>query len=57
METREYKDYKNFRLHDVKYANGGYHAISYGHCVKPRLKTRYANDKACSHFQKREKTK
>lgn len=51
METRECKDCKNFRLHYVKYANGGYHAKSYDHCVKPRLKKRYANDKACSHFQ------
>ncbi len=54
METRACKTCKNFRLHYIKYANGSYNPLAYGHCVKPRLKKRYADDKACPHYCERE---
>lgn len=44
---------KNFRLHYIKRARGSYAALHYGHCVKPRLKKRYIDDKACTHWQKK----
>ncbi len=47
MENKSCKNCKNFRLHYIKYARGNYRALQYGHCVKPRLKKRYADEKAC----------
>ena len=43
-----------FRLHYIRYASGKYMALTYGHCVKPRLKKRYARDAACCHWQGKE---
>ena len=43
----------NFRLHYIKYSRGNYRALSYGHCVKPRLKKRYAEDNACAYWQEK----
>lgn len=36
-----------FRLHYIRYSDTDYSELSYGHCVKPRLKKRYSDDKAC----------
>lgn len=41
---------KNFRLHYIKYSRGNYTPLSYGHCVKPRLKKRYVSDPACAYW-------
>ncbi len=45
---------KHFRLHYIKYASRHYHPLHYGHCVKPRLKKREKETKACTHWQCRE---
>ena len=47
MDNKRCINCKYFRLHYIKYARGNYSALSYGHCVKPRLKKRYTDDKAC----------
>ena len=47
---------KNFRLHYIRHSRGNYSALFYGHCVKPRLKKRYADDKACVHWEERPDT-
>ena len=51
MNVQNCGNCKNFRLHYIKYSRGNYSALSYGHCVKPRLKKRYAEDKACSYWK------
>jgi len=51
VENKVYANCKNFILHYIKYARGNYSALKYGHCIKPRLKNRYANEKACSYWQ------
>lgn len=51
MEIKVCENCKNFRLHYIKYSRGNYSALAYGHCVKPRLKKRYANEKACLCWQ------
>lgn len=45
------KNCKHFRLHYIRYSRGNYFALSYGHCVKPRLKKRDANTKAYEYWQ------
>lgn len=45
---------QNFRLHYIKYSRGNYSPLKYGHCVKPRCKKRYAADRECAYFEKRE---
>ena len=37
---------RHFRRHYVRYARGRYMALSYGHCVKPRLKNRVLREHA-----------
>ncbi len=44
---------KHFRLHYIKYSNGKYSPLLYGHCVKPRLKKRYAEEKCCTYYQEK----
>ena len=41
---------KNFNLHYIRDARGKYRALLCGHCVKPRLKMRHVEDKACSYW-------
>lgn len=50
MEGKICKYRKNFRLHYIKYSRGSYHALSYGHCVKPRLKKRFCED-SCKYWE------
>lgn len=57
MENKHCIDCKHFRLHYIKYARGNYSALSYGHCVKPRLKKRFANDKACTYWEEKPNNK
>ena len=45
---------KHFRRHYVRQARGRYLPLIYGHCVKPRLKNREADTRACPHWQERE---
>ena len=55
MENDKFcKNCKNFRLHYIRYSRGNYSALTYGHCVKPRLKKRYADTNACEHWQEKE---
>lgn len=51
MEDRMCKNCKNFRLHYIKYARGNYYGLKYGHCVKPRLKKRNCDDRACKYWE------
>jgi len=51
MEERICKTCKHFRMHYIRYGRGNYSALHYGHCVKPRLKKRQTNDKACSYWE------
>ena len=53
METQKCGNCKNFRLHYIKYSRGNYRELTYGHCVKLRLKKRYSNDKACQHWEEK----
>jgi len=41
-------------MHYIKYSRGSYHALRYGHCVKPRLKKRDADEKACGYWEEKE---
>ena len=54
MESRTCCSCQYFRLHYIRDASGKYMALTYGHCVKPRLKKRYARDAACCHWQGKE---
>lgn len=47
------KNCKHFRLHYIKYAKGNYSALTYGHCVEPRLKKRYADAIACEYWMEK----
>lgn len=51
MEPKTCSNCKHFRLHYIKYSRGNYSALRYGHCVKPRLKKREAQNKACQYWQ------
>ena len=42
-----------FRLHYIRNSRGKYREMAYGHCMEPRLKIRFANNKACQHWQGR----
>lgn len=42
-----------FRLHYLRNSRGKYREMAYGHCMEPRLKIRFANNKACQHWQGR----
>ena len=53
-KNRACENCKNFRLHYIKYSRGNYSALSYGHCVKPRLKKRNAEDNACLFWETKE---
>ena len=41
---------KHFKLHYVKYPNGEYVPLYYGHCVHPRLRKRESEKEACPHW-------
>ena len=56
MEDKKCKNCANFMLHYVKYSRGKYKPLYYGHCVKPRLKKRDADTKACIHWEEKIKT-
>lgn len=43
----------HFRLHYIRNSRGKYREMAYGHCMEPRLKIRFANNKACQHWQGR----
>jgi len=43
---------KHFRQHYIKFGKS-YRAISYGHCVYPRLKKRESLTPACEHYEAR----
>ncbi len=51
MEVKNCKNCAYFRLHYVK-GPKKYSPLSYGHCVYPRLKRRYADTSACEYYQK-----
>lgn len=53
MENKCCKNCEHFILHYIKHARGNYAAILFGHCIKPRIKTRKANDKACAYWQEK----
>lgn len=40
---------KYFRKHYIRYSNGRYSPIRYGHCVHPKLKKRRAEE-CCPHW-------
>ena len=44
MDEKRCLDCKYFRLHYVRYPDGTFGALYYGHCTKPRLKKRFADD-------------
>lgn len=44
---------KHFRLHYIKHSNRYYVPLFYGHCVKPRLKKRFANTPACDYWDEK----
>lgn len=50
MEEKRCETCKHFRLHYIKYGNRQYHPLHYGHCTKPRLKKRFAQDKGCDYW-------
>jgi len=54
MEPKTRETCKHFRIHYIKYARGSYRPLSYGHCVKPWLKKRAADEKACAYWQEKE---
>lgn len=41
------KNCVHFRLHYIRNSRGKYREMAYGHCMEPRLKIRFANNKAC----------
>lgn len=45
---------KHFIRHHVKLGSGNYLEIDHGHCIKPRIKNRRINDKACAYWQEKE---
>jgi len=53
MEIQNCGNCKHFRLHYIKYSRGRYSALIHGHCVKPRLKKRYVEDKACQYWEEK----
>lgn len=44
---------KHFTQHYVQGPGGAFTPAHYGHCVKPRLKTRQGERKACQHWEAR----
>ena len=52
MEEKTCKNCAFFRLHYIRYGRGRY-SPHYGHCVKPRLKKREENEKACAYWTER----
>lgn len=42
---------KNFILHYSKPSKDHYCTTCYGHCIKPRIKRRNVDDKACAHWE------
>ena len=53
MKEKTCKNCANFRLHYIRYGRGRYSPLHYGHCVKPRLKKRDENEKACGYWTER----
>ncbi len=53
QEDRACKNCVYFRLHYVRYSRGRYREMEYGHCMEPRLKIRYADNRACQYWQER----
>ena len=54
MEEKYCKNCAYFRLHYIRYNRGRYAPLHYGHCVKPRLKKRSANEKGCSYWMQKQ---
>lgn len=54
MESRVCGNCMHFRQHYIRYARGNYFALKYGHFVKPRLKKRYREEKACNYWQEKQ---
>lgn len=52
MEDKVCKYCIHFRQHYIRRSRGNFFPLLYGHCAKPRLKKRYANDKACPYWRK-----
>ena len=44
---------KYFVRHYVRHNSGKYTAIDFGHCFRPRIKSRKVNTPACEHFRAR----
>ena len=53
MEEKYCKNCAYFRLHYIRYGRGRYVPLHYGHCVKPRLKKRMADEKGCSYWMQK----
>lgn len=44
----------HFYMHYVRFENGRYIPIDFGHCVFPRIKDRDADTKACKYYEVKE---
>jgi len=53
MEEKLCDNCKNFRPHYARNTRGYYIPLMYGHCVKPRLKKRFGDEKGCSHWEEK----
>ena len=53
MEEKTCKNCAYFQLHYIRYGRGKYSSLHYGHCVKPRLKKRGENEKACVYWREK----
>lgn len=47
------QDCKYFVRHYVRYNSGKYAAIDFGHCFRPRIKSRKVDTPACERFKAR----
>ena len=50
MNDKTCIDCKHFYRHYTRTAKGRYEALFLGHCIKPRLKKRYVDSKACENW-------
>ena len=53
MGEKTCKNSAYFRLHYIRYGRGKYSSLHYGHCIKPRLKKRGENEKACVYWREK----
>lgn len=51
METETCGSCKHFTQHYVQSPGGAFAPAQFGHCAKPRLKTRQAERKACQYWE------